>query len=867
MINKSVKYLLCIIFSLTFVKTIVADEFTFDTPEIIISEDGNQFRSEKGGVVTTSNDVKIYADQFEYNKISSILTATGNVILLDEENKTETKSNKIIYEKNQEVITAVGNVNFFDKRKNLFLEADKTIYYRKNDIFNAYNNVKINDKSNQIILETNEIIYKRRKEEISSINSTKIFIGNKYTVNTSDITFQRNNGKIFSNKFTDLEDKEDYYYYSAENFRYFLKTKTFRGKNLYVISQENDKYYFEDGMIDLASKEIIGKDLVTYFNKKFTDERNEPRLKGNIGFSDPEKTKVTKGAFTTCKSRGDKCPPWVIEAKEVEHDKKKKIVYYKNAWLKVYNIPVVYYPRFFHPDPTVERQSGFLKPSASESQNLGSSIYLPYFYVLSESRDMTIKPRFYEDDKTVLQAEFRNITKNTYSITDFSFTSGHKSYEEDDKDSRGHLFSNSIINFDIDQYDTSSLEINLEKSTNDTYLKLFNLESPLLYDRDLGTLNSQITFKADKEDLNISSSISVYEKMNPTIADKYEFIFPDFSLSKNIDTLDYPGFLDFTSTGSSYLYESNKSETKLTNDLVYSSEKSILKNGIQSDYNILFKNFNSIGSNSSGFESSLNNEFLTTFLHKSSYPLKKSGNLFDSYLTPKITFRYSPNGMNQNTNNGIDISNIFANNRIGTSDTFESGKSLTFGFEYDKERNSDESKIFNANLGTIYRLNYEEKLGNNNSMNKEKTDVVGKIGLNPFSNNYLNYNFAMSDNLNTFNSHSINTQISINNFVTKFDYIEDFVGNNSKHSLKNETRYIFNNSSSIGFSTSENKKINFTEFYNTYYQYQNDCLTARLSYNKSYYEDRDIKPSENLFFSISIVPLGAYESQNVLGGF
>ena len=37
------------------------------------------------------------------------------------------------------------------------------------------------------------------------------------------------------------------------------------------------------------------------------------------------KTKISKGAFTTCKKRkNDKCPPWLVEANEIEHNKDKK---------------------------------------------------------------------------------------------------------------------------------------------------------------------------------------------------------------------------------------------------------------------------------------------------------------------------------------------------------------------------------------------------------------------------------------------------------------------------------------------------------------------------------------------------------------
>ena len=53
----------------------------------------------------------------------------------------------------------------------------------------------------------------------------------------------------------------------------------------------------------------------------------------------------------------------MITSKEIKHDKNKKQLVYKDAVLKVYNVPVLYFPKFFHPDPTVDRQSGFLKPS------------------------------------------------------------------------------------------------------------------------------------------------------------------------------------------------------------------------------------------------------------------------------------------------------------------------------------------------------------------------------------------------------------------------------------------------------------------------------------------------------------------------
>ena len=50
--------------------------------------------------------------------------------------------------------------------------------------------------------------------------------------------------------------------------------------------------------------------------------------------------------------------------------------------------------KFFHPDPSVKRQSGFLTPQLNNSQILGSSLTIPYFYAQSENKDFTFTPHY-----------------------------------------------------------------------------------------------------------------------------------------------------------------------------------------------------------------------------------------------------------------------------------------------------------------------------------------------------------------------------------------------------------------------------------------------------------------------------------------
>ena len=54
---------------------------------------------------------------------------------------------------------------------------------------------------------------------------------------------------------------------------------------------------------------------------------------------------------------------------------------------------------------------------------------------------------------------------------------------------------------------------------------------------------------------------------------------------------------------------------------------------------------------------------------------------------------------------------------------------------------------------------------------------------------------------------------------------------------------------------------NSAEYYDLSYQYKNDCLTAALKFNKSFYQDNDLRPTEDLFFSITLIPLTTYERE------
>ena len=59
------------------------EQFNFDITEIEILDKGNKFIGLKRGVISTNDGTIINADTFEYDKISNILNAKGNVKIED----------------------------------------------------------------------------------------------------------------------------------------------------------------------------------------------------------------------------------------------------------------------------------------------------------------------------------------------------------------------------------------------------------------------------------------------------------------------------------------------------------------------------------------------------------------------------------------------------------------------------------------------------------------------------------------------------------------------------------------------------------------------------------------------------------------
>ena len=163
--------------------------------------------------------------------------------------------------------------------------------------------------------------------------------------------------------------------------------------------------------------------------------------------------------------------------------------------------------------------------------------------------------------------------------------------------------------------------------------------------------------------------------------------------------------MDLSSNGNNDLNNTNELKSKIINNIVYSSPDFISRSGLKNDFNINLKNLNSIGKNNNEYKSSPQIELISMINFNSTLPMIKKDDDYNNFLTPKLSLKINPHDMKNYSTSDRKISteNIFNNNRLALEDTLETGKSLTVGIDFKREKIDEINKFFEMKLATVVR--------------------------------------------------------------------------------------------------------------------------------------------------------------------
>jgi len=718
------------------------------------------------------------------------------------------------------------------------IQADKIDYLQNDEVLNAIGNVKINHE-NGIEIKTNEVKYYKKDRIVEIETRFELIDKNKISITGEQLIYSINKQLITAKKNVILKD------------------------------EKNNKYFLNEVITDDKFINIIGNDLVTDFEKRSDFKGSQPRLKAKKVNIKNNVSIYYDAIFTTCREENkiEGCAYWNLEADEIVHDKREKSLSYKNAKLDLNEIPVLFTPYFSHPDPTVQRKSGFLPPSYLNLGQIGNTIQIPYFFAISENKDLTITPIYYFEQHPLLLTEYREIFKNG----DFSFeggiTQGYKKTNQTyTSGSRSHLFVNYNQSFLNKILDSNNLNIKAQKVNNPTYLKVNKINSKndrfkrTLITEGLNELNNEI--KVDSYSATEKLNLRVAAMQNIGISkksDQYQYIYPEINYQKNNLFNQTFNQANINSTFRQINNNTNQNKSTIINNFKVDSLNYYLNSGIGYKFLGQIKNINYL-TDSNNNEKNAYAQIDPILGLDTTYPLFRKHEIKQEYLIPRILTRYSPGKMKNAKNNDflLTTESIFSLDRMGSEELVEKNLSFNLGFDWTlkHDKKKKESPKTEFSLGRVIKFDEDLDMPTKSTLDKKKSDYVTKfLYSSPESFEIISRN-SLSDNLKDLNYNDINLKTFFNKSSFNFNFVE------KNKPLGSERRYIASlvspvtSNFNIKFETEKNLKTD--QFIKNIFlvEYINECIQYGLTLRRNYYSNKDLRPGTTLFLGFTLLPFG-----------
>jgi LPS-assembly protein len=769
-------------------------------------------------------------------------------LLIEAKNISVDKNKQITIFQNEVIVTTEDN----DVIKSDYAEYNKKI----GSLIFKENIIAIDNKGNTI--ETNYAEYNENNKIFKSNGLTKITTSEKYIIEGNNISLNNIIKLIKSDSKTTIIDQDKNKIY-LDNFEYQTTSNIFKSIGFVkIIDNKNNSHEFSQIYIDTKKKEILGTDNRSFFNQNSfkTNERNKPRVFANSVQINENQSTFGKSVFTLCDYRkNDKCPPWSLQSTKMIHDRNKKTIFYDNAVIKIYDFPIFYLPKLSHPDPSVDRRSGFLVPTLSNSKNLGSGFMVPYFWALDKDKDFTFKNKLYSKDNPLIMSEYRQAFNNGNLVIDTGYTKGFQNESSiKKKGDKSHFFSKFVKEFIYENGSESSFELDIQHISNDKYLKLYKIESSLV-DNDIDFLENSLNFTYDHDDFFLGMNAKVYETLKDNYNDKYEYILPSLTLDKNLFSNKKVGIMDLQTNIEVRNYDTNKTSKYFVNDLVWDIKNFNYASGIRGKFLNNIKNVNYKSDNIPGFKEKSTSELFNAFGYLTEVDFfKKTKNQTLQKLSPKALFRYGSGPMKKEPDGArIDTSNIFTMDRLENLNQFETGLSATLGFDYEFE---NYNKNFLLSMGQIINEKEDKDFPSSSSLDEKLSDVVGKTSLEINKKFTFNYDFALDQNYKDLNYSEISTTFNLDLFKFDFNYLQEKKHIGSNEYIKTNVSMNRDDNSVFSLSAKRNLVTNSSEYYDLSYEYLNDCLRAGVFYRREFYDDSELEPEDSLMFKITLMPFG-----------
>ena len=239
------------------------------------------------------------------------------------------------------------------------------------------------DPNKKMLVTANELVYDYENNTVSAVGAVQLYYDGA-SLEAGRVTFDRNKNAVIAEGNVRLKEKNGQVVH-ADRLQ---------------LTQDFKQGFIESLRVDSPDK--------THFAATRAD-----RTEGNI-------TVFQNGVYTACepcKDNPEKPVLWQVKAARIIHNQQEQMIYYKDATLEFFGLPIAYFPYFSSPDPTVKRKTGFLMPVFGNSSELGFGAGIPFFWNIAPDRDITVTPVYYTKQGLLMQGEWRQqLLNGAYDI-------------------------------------------------------------------------------------------------------------------------------------------------------------------------------------------------------------------------------------------------------------------------------------------------------------------------------------------------------------------------------------------------------------------------------------------------------------------
>lgn len=546
---------------------------------------------------------------------------------------------------------------------------------------------------------------------------------------------------------------------------------------------------------------------------------------------------------------------WQLKSIKVVHDRKNKTVEYTDAWLEVAGIPVIYTPYISFPDPTVKRKSGFLTPSMGASGNMGMVMRTPYFYAIDEYSDVTLTPILTSKEGGAVAGEYRELFTNGEIKADASlaYTTNSEAF--------GHIKSEA--RFDLDRTWRWGADVN--RSTSDTYMRRYGFGSE-------DTLTSKLYMEGFRGDNYASISTMAFQGLRsdddarttplvlPTAQFNYQGAANKYGAYNTLD-------LDIAMLTRDQGTDSTRISVKPSWNLSHIAPKGDIYK-LRATMGLDFFHAQNLDAptNRGGVYNGAALRVYPELALDWSWPFARRHETITEVIEPIGQVIISPYGGNSykmanedSQDFDFNDANLFSANRFTGFDRVESGPRANYGLKWSAigDGGGSSSVLF----GQSYRLKKDDTFQIGSGLENKFSDYVGKIQVSPGENLDFLYRTRIDKDSLNFRRNELGVSGTYSGFNYSANYVFFDRQEGSEYDGRKEISYTLGNKLSDNWRTNfsgvrdlsstggqRSTRLSFT--------YDDECLTFDTAISRTFYLDREVKPSDSIIFRVVFKTLG-----------